>query len=289
MPGPRTPQRPSPGPPPRREPDYGRRRRPEPEPGHKAREAVVGRHRPSHQQRGHHEDEAVLEQLGHRHGRRRPDLTANVAAFIANPVLGFPGLKLGLADRMLRVVKKEVQATPLSPLLVELLRRPVERRALGVPLVPVQLPRDDRRPGARLRGGCDLAQPALAALRQTVRAVSESLDPADVDPLTFGRLVEVLGQNSAEALARHGVNWRVKELSELAAYEAIGLSRIFALARDDKVTEFYADSEATPSTSTTPRRAGARPGSSLRSGRPTRYRPTSTPSAATPWTSRPRP
>ena len=155
-------------------------------------------------------------------------------------------MKLGLADRILRVVKRPVRAPPPSPLLVELLRRPAEGERWESRSYPFsyRVTTDGQAPFYEV--GCDLAQPVLAALRQTVRSASESLDPADVDPLTFGRLVEVLAQNSAEALARHGVKGRVKELSELAAYEAIGLSRILALARDDRVTEFYADSEATP-------------------------------------------
>jgi pilus assembly protein CpaF len=42
------------------------------------------------------------------------------------------------------------------------------------------------------------------------------------------------------------VKGRIRELSELGAFEAIGLSRIYALARDDAVTEMFVDSEDTP-------------------------------------------
>ncbi|HZW84487.1 MAG TPA: ATPase, T2SS/T4P/T4SS family, partial [Nitrososphaerales archaeon] len=56
-------------------------------------------------------------------------------------------------------------------------------------------------------------------------------------------LVEVLSQLAAQELARRGTPTRTRELSELAAYEAIGLSRILALAKDQSVTEFFVDSD----------------------------------------------
>jgi type IV secretory pathway ATPase VirB11/archaellum biosynthesis ATPase len=93
---------------------------------------------------------------------------------------------------------------------------------------------------------CNISSGAVVALKKAVSRVSKSLDPKEVDPLTFHRLVEILAQRSAESLAASGVKNRIKELSELAAFEAIGLSRILALAKDEKVTEFYADSDTTP-------------------------------------------
>jgi pilus assembly protein CpaF len=83
-------------------------------------------------------------------------------------------------------------------------------------------------------------------VRSAVADVSASLDPKDVEPLAFGRLVEVLSQHSAERLAANGVKSRVRELAELAAYEAMGMSRVLALAKDQKVTEFFVDSDSTP-------------------------------------------
>ena len=76
--------------------------------------------------------------------------------------------------------------------------------------------------------------------------VSTALDPGEVDPLTFPRLIEVLSQRSAERLAAYGVRTRIRELAELAAYEAIGLSRIMALSKDESITEFFVDSDVTP-------------------------------------------
>jgi type IV secretory pathway ATPase VirB11/archaellum biosynthesis ATPase len=93
---------------------------------------------------------------------------------------------------------------------------------------------------------CGLPSEYVVALRKAVSEVSLGLDSREVDPLTFSRLIEVLAQHSAERLASVGIRGRIRELSELAAYEAIGLSRILALAKDDRVTEFFVDSDLTP-------------------------------------------
>ena len=93
---------------------------------------------------------------------------------------------------------------------------------------------------------CDLPLGTITTMREVVRKVAEDLDPRGVEPLTFARLVEVLSQLAAEKLAEGGVRARVRELSELAAYEAIGLSRLLALAKDDDVSEFFVDSDLTP-------------------------------------------
>lgn len=93
---------------------------------------------------------------------------------------------------------------------------------------------------------CALQSDLMPLLRRVVHEVSRSLDPREVEPLTFGRLVEVLTRHSAEGLAAAGVTMRIKELSELSAYEAMGLSRILALAKDTCVTEFFVDSDFTP-------------------------------------------
>ena len=94
--------------------------------------------------------------------------------------------------------------------------------------------------------GCSLSIESILSLRGAVTEASLALDPREVDPLTFGRLVEVLSQHAATRLASQGIKNKIRELSELTAYEAIGLSRIYAIARDDKVNEFFVDSEVTP-------------------------------------------
>ena len=88
-----------------------------------------------------------------------------------------------------------------------------------------------------------LGESTVQALREVVRRVSAELDPSIVEPLTFKRLIQVLTQHGAEKLASLQSAGKVKELSELVAYDAIGLSRLLALAKDDCVTEFYVDSE----------------------------------------------
>ena len=94
--------------------------------------------------------------------------------------------------------------------------------------------------------GHELQPDMVARLRRVVKEVSLGLDPNEVEPLTFRRLIEVLGQHSAERLATCGTRNRVRELSELAAYEAAGLSRILAIAKDERVTEFFVDSDSSP-------------------------------------------
>jgi len=100
--------------------------------------------------------------------------------------------------------------------------------------------------GNRYELTVSLPQALLLRLRGVVQAVSETLDPADVDPLTFGKLIEVLEQLGAEQLALVPGLTRARELSELVAFEAIGLSRILGLAKDQYITEFYVDSDSSP-------------------------------------------
>lgn len=91
-----------------------------------------------------------------------------------------------------------------------------------------------------------LPEGALLRLREVAAATSESLRPESVEPLTFGRLVQVLQQLAAEQVAALPGAARVKELSELIAYDVIGLSRFLALAKDRSVSEFYVDSDSSP-------------------------------------------
>jgi len=91
-----------------------------------------------------------------------------------------------------------------------------------------------------------LSDATILGLRAVVSRVHEGLDPSKVRPLTFARLIETLRQIGAEELAKAGMTDGMKELSELVAYEAAGLSRIQALACDQFVTEFYVDSDDSP-------------------------------------------
>jgi flagellar protein FlaI len=86
----------------------------------------------------------------------------------------------------------------------------------------------------------------LEVLRNTVLRISDNLSPDDIEPMTFDRLIDALSQAAAAELARVKSINRVRHLSLLAAFEAIGIPTIFALALDRSVTEFYADSPDSP-------------------------------------------
>jgi len=92
----------------------------------------------------------------------------------------------------------------------------------------------------------ELSPRETTLLRQVVSEISGELSPHSVEPLTFDRLIQVLEQLAAKSLPALGVRSRVRELATLSAYEAIGLSRILALAADRFVTEFYVDSSSSP-------------------------------------------
>ena len=91
-----------------------------------------------------------------------------------------------------------------------------------------------------------LPHDTVVTLRRVVADVSASLDPASVKPLTFERLIEVLTENAVGGLAQSESGGKVKELAELAAYEAVGLSRLLAFAKDQQVTEVFVDSDSSP-------------------------------------------
>ena len=147
---------------------------------------------------------------------------------------------------IIRLATKPRRPQEPTPLLLELLPRAGGRENWNAESYPFvyRVSRRDSVPYYEI--GCDLSVESMQVLRAVVSEASLALDPREVDPLTFARLVEVLTQHSAERLASFGVKVRIRELAELAAYEAVGLSRIFAIAKDDKVTEFFVDSEVTP-------------------------------------------
>jgi pilus assembly protein CpaF len=145
----------------------------------------------------------------------------------------------------LRITAKKEKSIEPPPLLVELFESTVEGPG-SQESYPFAY-RVSRRDGVPFyQVSCALASDKVLLLRRVVQEVSKSLDPHEVDPLTFGRLVEVLTRHSAEGLAAEGVTSRIKELSELSAYEAIGLPRILVFAKDPCVTEFFVDSDFTP-------------------------------------------
>ncbi len=151
-----------------------------------------------------------------------------------------------LVRSFLGAVRRPQPAREPPPLLVELFGKPDWREGPEGGSFPFayKVTGTGSMPFYEVR--CTLPPQAVAVLRKAVKDASDDLDPREVEPLTFARLIEVLSQSSARSLAAAGVRHNIRDLSELAAYEAVGLSRILALARDPKVTEFYADSESTP-------------------------------------------
>ena len=155
-------------------------------------------------------------------------------------------MKLGLGGLFLTLTARRRRAPQPGPLLVELMRRPGDGAGWMRGGYPFSYRVVDRGGVPFYEVGCDLSMDVVMTARQVVAAVSEGLEPRSVEPLTFRRLVEVLTERSAERLAALGARKRIKELSELCAYEAIGLARVLALAKDDRVTEFFVDSESSP-------------------------------------------
>ena len=133
-----------------------------------------------------------------------------------------------------------------SPLLVELFDRDEPASDQRSEVFPFRYSVTRRKTVPFYGVACTLPGELVPIMRRTVRDVSSALDPRDVEPLSFQRLIEVLSQLSTERLASLGAKSRVHELSELAAYEAIGLSRVLALAKDEAVTEVFVDSDMTP-------------------------------------------
>ena len=147
---------------------------------------------------------------------------------------------------MVGIAGKRRRPAEPSPLLIELFPRRDSRGNWGIERYPFCYRVEQRGDTPYYEIGCDVSTELTMKLREAVSGASFALDPAEVRPLAFARLIEVLRQLAAERLAAGGVKGRIRELSELAAYESIGLSRIYALAKDDDVTEFFVDSEDTP-------------------------------------------
>lgn len=143
------------------------------------------------------------------------------------------------------MTRKRYRPPEPSPLLVELFEKPRQEPWLTYSVFPFSYS------VARIGSDevysvvCEIHGTQIEMVRRAVAEASASLNPSAVDPLTFGRLVEVMTQLSAGHLGGPP-GTKTKELAELAAYEAIGLSRILALAKDPNVTEFFTDSDSSP-------------------------------------------
>ncbi len=92
----------------------------------------------------------------------------------------------------------------------------------------------------------DLSPAETALLREAVVEMSSSFRVSEVVPLSFARLVDVLSQAGVARLAQLRDPARVRALSRLAAFEAVGISTVYALSLDNLVTEFFLDAASAP-------------------------------------------
>ena len=155
-------------------------------------------------------------------------------------------MSFGLGPLFVRLARKRRRRAEPPPLLIELFPRQDSQDDWDGESYPFCYRVREREGIPYYEIGCSTSVDMTLKLRAAVNEASLGLDPAEVEPLTFGRLIEVLRQRSAERLAAAGVKGKIRDLSELAAYEAVGLSRIYAFAKDNNVTELFVDSEDTP-------------------------------------------
>lgn len=92
----------------------------------------------------------------------------------------------------------------------------------------------------------DLSAGELSLVRETVAYISATLRPPPEVPPSFNGLVEGLSQSAASRLASIRDAGRVRALSGLAAFEAVGIPTIYCLSLDDLVSEFYLDAPGAP-------------------------------------------
>jgi type IV secretory pathway ATPase VirB11/archaellum biosynthesis ATPase len=151
-----------------------------------------------------------------------------------------------LTRALIGLTAKRVRRSAPIPLLVELFSRPPRGEEAAYRHFPFSYYLSRSEVGWQYAISFDLPESITGDLRRVVREVAEGLDPSQVVPITFGRLLEVLSQMAAGRLGGMGDATRIRELGELVAFEAVGLSRILALAKDDLVTEFFVDSDASP-------------------------------------------
>jgi pilus assembly protein CpaF len=154
-------------------------------------------------------------------------------------------LRTGIEPLIMKLTMKRKPAPKPAPLLVELFPMPNTNDGWDYESSPFVYRIREYNGTPYYEVGCRISIDNVLKLRTAVLEASSALDPREIEPLTFGRLIDVLIQHATERLAALGVRGRIGEFAELGAYEAVGLSRVFALAKDDRVTEFFVDSELT--------------------------------------------
>jgi len=147
--------------------------------------------------------------------------------------------------------KKDPGPSKAGPLLVELLQSSEDELVESYPngLFRCDIRRMESEGGLRpllYEIAPTVGAENLALLRATVSKIGNRLAPDQVRPLTFTRLVDTLAQMAAHELSSIRDLGMVRELSRLAAFEAVGLPTVFALSRDKNVQEFFLDSPASP-------------------------------------------
>lgn len=151
-----------------------------------------------------------------------------------------------LGRAMTRLASRPRRPTRPGPLLVELLQEVdgEELESYSRPPFRYSVKRESERICYEVL--MDASPAELSLLRETVVSVGESFKASAVNPLTFARLIEVISQSAASSLARLRDAGRIRELSRLVAFEAVGIPTLYALALDTLVTEFYVDALTTP-------------------------------------------
>ncbi len=147
-------------------------------------------------------------------------------------------------DLLIRIVRRRRESSQPSPLLIELFGEPGGPSEVSYESYPFRYHVSEKQGYYLYEISCDISRGELSVLRQASSDAAGALDPDSVDPLTFDNLIRVLTQLAAASI--NAGNSRVRELTEVAAYEAIGLSRILALAKDQNVSEYFVDSESSP-------------------------------------------
>ena len=153
----------------------------------------------------------------------------------------------GFFEAMLtRFAGKRPSPPRRGPLLLELWQDPEGEELESYRTPPFRYTLKQVREGRTYGVSAEVSSRELLMLRDAVSEMSESFRISEVRPLTFERLVEVLCQTGAGCLAQVGDVSRVRELTRLAAFEAVGIPTVYALAMDPRVTEFYVDATSSP-------------------------------------------
>jgi type IV secretory pathway ATPase VirB11/archaellum biosynthesis ATPase len=148
----------------------------------------------------------------------------------------------GPISRVIRRMAGKKRGPPRGqPLLVELFKEVEgdELESYSVPPFAYALKRRGRRTSYQVMP--DVSASELGKLRETVAEMSATLKPSSISPLSFTGLVDMLSQAGVGRLASVNDTGRVRALSRLAAFEAVGIPTVYALSLDDSVSEFYVD------------------------------------------------